>query len=79
MNLEAVIGSFVPLILLGIIFGFLCRYFANLKGKRTTEWFWWGFFFSTLAFVILAALPSEKVEAEIAELREEIQALKDRL
>jgi len=78
MNLEA-IGPFIPLIFLGVIFGFLCKHFAKLKGKSTSSWFWWGFFFSTLAFLILAALPSEKVEAEIAELREEIQALKDRL
>ena len=78
MDLSA-FGGFVPLILLGIIFGFLCKYIAKLKGKSTSAWFWWGFFFSTFAFLILAALPSEKVEAEIAELREEIQALKDKL
>ena len=32
MDLSA-FGGFVPLILLGIIFGFLCKYIAKLKGK----------------------------------------------
>jgi hypothetical protein len=73
------IAPFVPLILMGTIFGLISRYIAIKKGKSATTWFLLGFFFQLIGLIIIAALPSEKDETEKAELRKEVQELKDRL
>ncbi len=78
MNFEA-IGPFVPLILLGVIFGFLNKYIAKKKGKSGGLWFVLGFFFHVIAMIMLAALPSEKDDAEKEELRKELDDVKEKL
>ncbi len=73
------LGSFMPLILMGVLFGFICRSIARAKGKNTGNWFVYGFLFQLIAVIIIASLPSEKVEAEIAESSAKVEGLVERL
>ena len=52
-------GFFLFLMLLqGVAIGWLCSYVAGQKNRGTTSWFFLGFFFSILALIALAAIPS---------------------
>ena len=61
--IAALIGSFVPLLLLiahGIGYGILCKRLANHKGY--TGYFWTGFFLTLVGLIYVAALPVDFVD-----------------
>lgn len=46
------------IIIFGIITGIFCTSIAKVKGRDPNGWFWLGFFFSWIAVIIVAILPS---------------------
>lgn len=52
-------GSLIGFIL-AVIIGFVCSKIAGSKGRRTVLWGILGFFFTLLALIIIAVLPSKR-------------------
>jgi hypothetical protein len=44
--------------LLGLVFGFICSYYAAQKDRARKDWFTLGFIFSFIALLVLFLLPS---------------------
>jgi hypothetical protein len=50
--------------LIGLIFGFICSYFAAQKDRARKDWFTLGFIFSFIALSALLLLPSTNKEKD---------------
>lgn len=44
-------------IILGLVFGGLCAFFAKKRGRNPINWFFWGLFFGVFSLIILFLIP----------------------
>src|SRR5574344_2737667 len=61
------------IILQAVLVGLFCSYVAGQKNRSKTYWFWLGFFFSFLALIALAAIPSLSKEGADYSLYSEVK------
>jgi len=63
--MEVLIFAFIAL----IVFGVFCGYIAEQKRRSFANWFWLGFFFSFIALIAIAVLPSINIKKSSDGLR----------
>ncbi len=63
--------------LLGILWGFATNYVIKEKGYNE-EWFWLGFFFQLIAFVVALIKPAYVDTTDGKRIREQIQKIRQR-
>lgn len=73
MDYFSLIIIFLIIILQAVLVGLFCSYVAGQKNRSKTYWFWLGFFFSFLALIALAAIPSLSKEGADYSLYSEVK------
>ena len=54
-------GSLLASLLIRYIWGAICKKVATDKGYSGRAWFWWGFFFTLLALIIICVKQNQSV------------------
>lgn len=69
--------SFIPLLIVGGLLGFLCSKIAKRKGRNQLSWFLAGFVpvWNGLGAIWLASLPEKSILDEIESLKRKINSL----